>query len=36
MTELQACLQPNVTLQGLYALSDSLLSAAELRDGISF
>ena len=34
MTELQACLWPNVTLQGSYALSYSLLSAAELRDGI--
>ena len=34
MTELQACLRPDVTLQGCYAISYSLLSAAELRDGI--
>ena len=34
MTELQACSRHNVTLQGCYALSYSLLSAAELRDGM--
>ena len=36
MTELQACLRPNVTLQRCYALSYGLLSAAELQDGMHF
>ena len=35
MTELQARLRPNVTFQECYAISYSLLFAAEVRDVIA-